>query len=163
MTISLKVVMNIATIVAEELICTCPKSNLALQKECDSANQQLNVAVPGAVQLVGQHMANSGTAQPVGQPLAIPGAVQLVGQPMVKSGTARSVGQPLAEPSAVRGRQPLLVPGGMPLMVTRGQSLATSTFKYSTTGMQFVTVPVPLQAPLTEHLLSNEDVPVTRG
>ena len=122
------------------------------------------LAISGALQLnVSQHMAKSGTAQPVGQPLGIPGAVQLVGQPMAKSGTARSVGQPLAEPSVVRGRQPLLVSGGMPLMVTRGQSLATSTFKYSTTGMQFVIVPVPLQAPLTEHLVSNEDVPVTRG
>ena len=33
MTISLEIIMYIVTILAEELICTCPKSNLALQKE----------------------------------------------------------------------------------------------------------------------------------
>ena len=31
--ISLEIIMYIVTILAEELICTCPKSNLALQKE----------------------------------------------------------------------------------------------------------------------------------
>ena len=121
------------------------------------------LTVPDGVQVVGQPMALPGTAQPLGQPLAVPGAVNLVGQPKAVPGTARPVGQPLTETSVVRVRQPLMVPGGMPLMVTGGQTLMTSKFPLSATGMRFVTVPVPLQAPGTEQLVSNEDIPVTRG
>ena len=138
--------------------------SVAQQLVVPGAEQSVSqpLTVPDGVQLVGQPMALPGTAQPPGQPLAVPGAVQLVGQPMAVPGTAQLVGQPLAEPSAVRVKQPLLVPGGMPLMVTRGQALARSRFPYSATGMRFLTGPVPLQAPGTENLLSNEHVPVTK-
>lgn len=120
---------------------------------------------PGAVQPVGQPLVVHGAVHPVGQSVGVAGAVQLLGKPLAVPGALQPVGhcftetgtvQKVSEPSAIHSRQPLLVLGGNPSMITRGQSLAISRFPFSATRMRFVTVSAPFQVPGTEHLKQKE-------